>query len=142
MSDLDPLPIIRECANEVAEILSTCEYLESNFRRILARMLREKGLIVFEEVPITYSFEDTRIPFGYGFCDIVVADKDTGSILIELKITSKDASGQLFRYMRHWNYTNLLLGMTINFYNDQAKIQEYEVRGSTKKEAELKKSRT
>jgi hypothetical protein len=111
--------VIAKAAQDVAEMLSGVEYLECNFRTVLARLLRSQKLEVFEEIVIPLIVN--QIPIGYGFADIVVQTPD-GAILLELKTTKKDCTRQLQKYLKNWRYTPVLGGATINFVNDEAKI--------------------
>ena len=111
--------VIAKAAQDVAEMLSGVDYLESNFRTLLARLLRSQKLDTYEEVVIPYIVN--QIPFGHGFADIVVETPD-GAILLELKTTKKDCTRQLQKYIRNWKYTPVVGGATINFVNDEAKI--------------------
>ena len=63
---------MQKTAQDVAEMLSGVDYLESNFRTVLARLLRSQKLEVFEEVVIPYVNATNQIPFGHGFVDIVI----------------------------------------------------------------------
>lgn len=111
--------ILTKAAQDVAEMLSGVDYLEANFRTLLARLLRSQKLEVFEEIVIPYVID--QIPFGHGFVDIVVQTPD-GAILLELKTTKKDCTRQLQKYLKNWRYTPVVGGATINFVNDEAKI--------------------
>ena len=113
--------IITKAAQDVAEMLRGVDYLEANFRTLLARLLRSQKLDVYEEVVIAFVNATNQIPFGHGFVDIVVQTPD-GAILLELKTTKKDCTRQLQKYIRNWKYTPVLGGATINFVNDEAKI--------------------
>ena len=111
--------IIKKAAQDVAEMLSGVDYLEANFRTLLARLLRSQKLDVYEEVVIPYVID--KIPFGHGFVDIVILTPD-GAILLELKTTKKDCTRQLQKYLRNWKYTPVVGGATINFVGDEAKV--------------------
>ena len=111
--------IVSQAAQAVCEMLSGVDYLESNFRNLLARQLRQKALVVHEEVVVAYIIEE--LPFGHGFVDIVIQTPN-GAILLELKTTKKDCTRQLQKYIRNWKYTPVVGGATINFVNDEAKI--------------------
>ena len=111
--------IVSQAAQAVCEMLSGVDYLESNFRNLLARQLRQKALVVHEEVVVPYI--TNQIPFGHGFVDIVIQTPN-GAILLELKTTKKDCTRQLQKYIRNWKYTPVVGGATINFVNDEAKI--------------------
>tara|TARA_B110000977_G_scaffold162680_1_gene208282 strand:- start:111 stop:464 length:354 start_codon:yes stop_codon:yes gene_type:complete len=111
--------VIAKTAQDVAEMLSGVDYLEANFRTLLARLLRSQKLEVCEEVVIPYVID--KIPFGHGFADIVILTPD-GVILLELKTTKKDCTRQVQKYIRNWKYTPVLGGATINFVGDEAKV--------------------
>jgi hypothetical protein len=111
--------IIAKSAQNVAEMLSGVDYLESNFRTSLARLLRSQKLEVCEEIVVPYVID--KIPFGHGFVDIVILTPD-GAILLELKTTKKDCTRQLQKYLKNWRYTPVVGGATINFVGDEAKI--------------------
>lgn len=111
--------ILTNAAQNVAEMLSGVDYLESNFRTSLARLLRSQKLDVYQEVVIPYIVN--QIPFGHGFADIVIQTQD-GAIILELKTTKKDCTRQLQKYLKNWRYTPVVGGATINFVNDEAKI--------------------
>ena len=107
---------------ETSDLLRGSEYLESQYRRVLARQLQQHGLQVYQEVPMVFKTGNNPIPFGHGFCDIVVYTPE-GVIILELKITNKDARFQLNRYMQHWNYCHVLLGCTVNFFKGDSIIR-------------------
>ena len=111
--------IITKATQDVAEMLKGVDYLEANFRTLLARLLRSQKLDVYEEVVIPYIVN--QIPFGHGFADVVILTTD-GAILLELKTTKKDCTRQLQKYLRNWRYTPVLGGATINFVCDEAKL--------------------
>ena len=116
---------ILSISRDVKDLCKSCDYLESNFRNLLARRLRQTGLEVYEEVPVVYTFDTDPIPFGHGFMDIVIFDRSqNGYIILELKITTKDARRQLKKYMRHFKYGNILYGVCINFTRDDIEFNE------------------
>lgn len=112
---------IVNAAQKVCEALSSMDYLENNYRVMLAREL-QKSHEVYEEVVIPYILE--TIPFGHGYADIVVMT-DEGAIILELKTTKKDCKRQLDKYMKHWKYSKIKNGATINFVNDSVTTQFY-----------------
>ena len=112
--------IITQAAQETCEMLSGVDYLESNFRTQLARLLRAQKLDVYEEVIIPYVID--KIPFGHGFADIVILTPD-GAIILELKTTKKDCTRQVKKYLNHWRYTPVVGGATINFVGDESKVK-------------------
>ena len=112
--------IIAKAAQETCEMLSGVDYLECNFRTLLARLLRAQKLEVYEEIVIPYIID--KIPFGHGYADIVILTPD-GAILLELKTTKKDCTRQLQKYIRNWKYTKALGGATINFVGDESKVK-------------------
>ena len=129
--------IIRDCADEVSALFNGGEYLESQHRNMMARKLTRKlkdvheNFEIFMERPVPLFFPNEPIPFGMGYIDIVIFDKSiNSSIILELKITTKDPKRQLNKYMTHWRYTPLLFGMTINFSNDKVCINDYEFRAN------------
>ena len=115
--------IISKAAETVCELLSCVDYLENSFRVMLARQLRkelrkepkEQEYEVYEEVVIPYIID--KIPFGHGYADIVVMTPE-GAIILELKTTKKNCKRQLDKYIKHWKYTKVQGGATINFVND------------------------
>lgn len=110
---------LEEMVQNVCSTLSSADYLENNFRVVLARLLRQNGYHVYEEVVIPYTLPQDKIPFGHGFADIVVMVAD-GAILLELKASKKDCKRQLGKYLRHWSYSNIVYGATVNFVQDTA----------------------
>jgi hypothetical protein len=111
---------ISKAAEHVCEVLSCVDYLENSFRTMLARQLRaelrkELQYEVYEEVVIPYIID--KIPFGHGYADIVVMTPE-GAIILELKTTKKNCKRQLDKYIKHWKYTKVQGGATINFVND------------------------
>lgn len=121
---------ISKAADAVCKALGSADYLENNFRVMLARELRRElrrelkiqGYEIYEEVVIPYIID--HIPFGHGFADIVVVTPE-GSIILELKTTKKDCKRQLDKYMKHWKYNKLNGGATINFVNDSVTTHFY-----------------
>tara|TARA_B110000879_G_C11120691_1_gene491647 strand:+ start:704 stop:1108 length:405 start_codon:yes stop_codon:yes gene_type:complete len=118
---------ISNAAQKVCEMLASMDYLENNFRVMLARELRKSQQShevyeVYEEVVIPYILE--TVPFGHGFADIVIMTKE-GAIILELKTTKKDCKRQLDKYMKHWKYSKVKNGVTINFVNDSVTAQFY-----------------
>lgn len=67
---MDHSLIITTAAQSVCDALVGIDYLENNFRILLARELR-RMYEVYEEVVIPYNFAGS-IPFGHGFADIVL----------------------------------------------------------------------
>lgn len=124
--------IISKAAESVCELLSCVDYLENSFRIMLARQLRAelrkepKGqeYEVYEEVVIPYIVD--KIPFGHGYADIVVTTPE-GAIILELKTTKKNCKRQLDKYTKHWKYTKVQGGATINFVNDSVTTHFYNV---------------
>ena len=110
---------IEKAAQDVCKMLSGVDYIECNFRTLLARQLRRQSLEVYEEIVIPYMID--KIPFGHGFADIVIVMPD-GAIILELKTTKKDCTRQLQKYLQNWRYTKVVGGATINFITDEAKI--------------------
>jgi hypothetical protein len=118
---------IREAAMEVCTLLSGVDYLESNFRKLLARRLMKDGFDVYEEVIIPYTCAGYPLPIGHGFADIVLyLPHEDASIILELKTNGKDCSRQLQKYIKHWTYSKILFGVTINFHRDSITINDYE----------------
>jgi hypothetical protein len=119
---------IRESVVEVCTTLSGVDYLESNFRTLLARTLRSHGLEVYEEIIIPYTVAGYPLPIGHGFADIVIHLPESGGVVIlELKANAKNCARQLQKYMRHWKYTGkVAFGMTINFHQDSISVNDYE----------------
>ena len=113
---------IKECAQSVCENAKNIGYIEVNFRKLLTRELRKRDLEVYEEVPVIYRSCDNLIPFGHGFVDIAVMDNNR-AILLELKTTKKTAIRQLKKYMKHWDYSAVSNGFTVNFYDDEVQIE-------------------
>jgi hypothetical protein len=120
---MDHRTAITSAAEKVCESLSSADYLESNFRVMLARELG-KSFEVYEEVVVPYIFD--TVPMGHGYVDIVVMTPD-GAIILELKITKKNCYRQLKKYITHWNYCAVKCGATINFVNDTVKTTFYPV---------------
>jgi hypothetical protein len=118
--------IISKAAEHVCEVLSCVDYLENSFRIMLVRRLRalrkELQYEVYEEVVIPYIID--KIPFGHGYADIVVMTLE-GAIILELKTTKKNCKRQLDKYIKHWKYTKVQGGATINFVNDSVTTQFY-----------------
>jgi hypothetical protein len=122
---------IRKKIVDVCEIVkdkfSGADYLESNFRKILARELRVLGFRTYEEIVVPYRNDRCAIPFGHGFVDIACwVPKFNGVIILELKTNMKSSRRQLVRYIRHWEHTKVLFGMSINFANDIVRINDVE----------------
>ena len=111
--------VIAKAAQDVAEMLSGVDYLESNFRTSLLVCYAPRNSTCSKKS----SFHTllTKIPFGHGFVDIVILTPD-GAILLELKTTKKDCTRQLQKYMKNWRYTPVVGGATINFVGDEAKV--------------------
>ena len=119
--------VIEDCCKTVVLQMSGVDYLEKHFRTHLSRLLRSQLLTacIYEEVPITYSIGSNMIPMGYGLIDIVIDIPNLDTIILELKITGKDCSRQLKRYLRHWDYTPNVYGYTVNFTNDSVSLQKF-----------------
>ena len=123
---------IEDCCEFTSQKFEHCEYLESNHRRFLARSLRRAGFkFVYEEIPIVYIDGIDPVPFGHGFIDIAIVIPKRGAILLELKITQRDASRQLAKYLKHWKYSEVLCGFTINFFNNGVKLCMYDDEGDS-----------
>ena len=114
---------ISEAARKTCQAMSSVDYLENNFRVVLARELR-KSYDVYEEVVVPYILD--TIPIGHGYADIVVMTP-SGAIILELKVTKKDCTRQLQKYIKHWTYCKVKGGATINFINDQVNTCFYDL---------------
>ena len=130
---MDPIyQCISNSADAVCKALGSADYLENNFRVMLARELRRElrelrelrdhPAEIYEEVVIPYIIDS--VPFGHGFADVVVVTSE-GSIILELKTTKKNCKRQLDKYMKHWKYNKLHGGATINFVNDTVTTHFY-----------------
>ena len=116
---------ISEAARKTCQAMSSVDYLENNFRVGLARELR-KSYDVYEEVVVPYIINVDTIPIGHGYADIVVMTP-SGAIILELKVTKKDCTRQLQKYIKHWTYCKVKGGATINFINDQVNTCFYDL---------------
>jgi GxxExxY protein len=84
--------------------------LESAYERVVAHMLRKRGLTIVRQKPIPLVYQDLRIESAYR-SDLIVEDL----VIVELKSVeclSRVHSSQLLTQLR---LTNLRLGLLINF---------------------------
>lgn len=86
-------------------------FLESIYKKALAKKLREKGFNILCEHPISVIFEGEKL--GDYFCDIIVDNK----VIVELKAIeslNRIHEVQLVNYLKA---TNIEVGLLINFGN-------------------------
>ncbi len=84
-------------------------FLESVYRRALALALRDKGLTVAEEVPVSVFFRGRNV--GDFKADLVV----NGIILLELKTAECIVAAHESQVINYPRATNLELGLVLNF---------------------------
>jgi len=94
-------------------------FLEKVYENALLIELRERGLTVESQVPITVCYKGRSV--GDYYADIVVENQ----VLIELKAVefiSKTHEAQLLNYLKA---TGFEIGLLINFTHPQAEIKRY-----------------
>ena len=84
-------------------------FLEKVYENALVIALRERGLGVWQQAPITVFFHG--VPVGEYFADLVVEDKAILELKIAAKLNPQDAS-QLLHYLRA---SAIELGLLLNF---------------------------
>jgi GxxExxY protein len=103
-----------------SEILAACfevsnelgaGFLESVYRNALVIALRQKGLQVEFNVPLTVNFRGENV--GDFFADLVVE----GKIIVELKAASALVPGNKAQLMNYLRATGLDTGLLVNFGN-------------------------
>lgn len=93
-----------EVANELG-----CGFLESVYKQALAVVLRQKGLQVLTEAPVTVYFRGHCV--GSFYADLLVEDK----VIVELKVAKElipEHRAQLINYL---NASDLSAGLLVNF---------------------------
>ena len=97
------------CAYNVYSTLGA-GFLESVYRKALALALRDKGLIVAEEVPVSVFFRGKNV--GDFKADLVI----NGVILLELKTAESIVGAHESQVINYLRATNLELGTGSEFW--------------------------
>jgi GxxExxY protein len=101
---------VLEAAFEVANELGA-RFLESVYERALILALREKGLSVASQVPLTVRFRGE--PVGQFYADLVVEDR----VIVELKAAKALLPEHLAQVINYLKATGIEVGLLLNFGN-------------------------
>ena len=84
-------------------------FLESVYEKALAIALRQKGLIVETQVPLTVRFRGENV--GEFFADIIVE----GKVMVELKAVKGLAAEHQAQLINYLKATGVEVGLLVNF---------------------------
>jgi len=90
--------------------------LESVYEIVLAYELKQRGLKVVRQMPVSISYEDIQFEEGFR-ADLVVEDK----VIVELKSVEIIAPVHKKQVLTYLRLTNLKLGLLINFGDELIK---------------------
>ncbi len=99
---------ILEACFEVSNELGA-GFLESVYHKALAIALRQKGLHVLSEVPISVMFRGQSV--GDFYADLLVEDK----VIVELKAVSVLAKEHIAQVLNYLYAGNVEVGLLVNF---------------------------
>jgi len=99
---------ILEACFEVSNELGA-GFLESVYEKALAIALRQKGLIVETQVPLTVRFRGENV--GEFFADIIVE----GKVMVELKAVKGLAAEHQAQLINYLKATGVEVGLLVNF---------------------------
>jgi len=99
---------ILEACFEVSNELGA-GFLESVYEKALAIALRQKGLIVETQVPLTVRFRGENV--GEFFADIIVE----GKVMVELKAVKELAAEHQAQLINYLKATGVEVGLLVNF---------------------------
>lgn len=106
------------CAFEVCNELGA-GFLESVYEKALFLALREKGLAVMAQHPISVFFREQCV--GEFFADLFVEEK----VIIELKATKAIAPEHQAQLINYLNATKIEVGLLINFGNPKLEYKRF-----------------
>ncbi|NNM66503.1 MAG: GxxExxY protein [Spirochaetales bacterium] len=96
------------CAFQVHNILGS-GFLEKVYENALAKVLRDSGLRVQQQIPLKVIFENTVV--GEYIADMVVQD----TVIVELKVASRIEAIHEMQLVNYLKATGIKLGLVINF---------------------------
>lgn len=94
--------------------------LESVYSSALAFELRQEGLKVQKEVPITVFYKEEKLDVGFRL-DLLIEDK----VIIEIKSVENLADVHHKQVLTYLKVTELKLGILVNFNVDNIKLGIY-----------------
>jgi len=92
-------------------------FLESVYQNALMLALRQKGLEVQAQVPLTVGFRGEEV--GHFFADILVEDK----VIVELKAVSTLVPEHQAQVINYLKASNLEVGLLVNFGKPRIEIK-------------------
>ena len=116
--------ILQACF-EVSKELG-CEFLESVYEKALIIALRQKGLNVISQAPLTVKFRNVVI--GEFYADLLVENK----ILMELKAVNNLANEHFAQILNYLKATGIEVGLIINFGNPKLEYRRFNSRFHSK----------
>jgi GxxExxY protein len=99
---------ILNAAFEVANVLGN-GFLEAVYRRALVRELKDRNLLVDEEVPFRVRYKGSDV--GVYIADVVVAQQ----VLVELKCAESLVAAHSAQVLNYLRASGLPVGLLINF---------------------------
>jgi len=84
--------------------------LESVYEAVLARELRDRGLIVERQVPVAITYKDMRFDEGFR-ADMIIA----GKVILELKSVERISPAHRKQIQTYLRLTGCKLGYLLNF---------------------------
>jgi len=101
-----------EVANELG-----AGYLESVYQKALAIVLRQKGMSVLEQYPLTVYFRNQSV--GDFFADLIVE----GKVIVELKAVKALAPEHQAQVISYLKTTGRPVGLLVNFGSPKVEIK-------------------
>jgi len=111
MSDLKHSDITGEIIRSFYKVYNSLGYgfLEKVYENSLALELREAGLLVIQQKPISVYYRGVVV--GEYFADLLVED----AVLVELKVASKIIAAHEAQLLNYLRATNIEVGLLLNF---------------------------
>ena len=101
-------------------------FLESVYEKALIIALRQKGLNVISQAPLTVKFRNVVI--GEFYADLLVENK----ILMELKAVNNLANEHFAQILNYLKATGIEVGLIINFGNPKLEYRRFNSRFHSK----------
>lgn len=106
------------CAFEVINELGA-GFVESVYEKALLLTLRQKGIVVHAQAPVSVIFRDVHI--ASFTADMIVADR----VLVELKAVKTLAPEHAAQVINYLNASGIEVGLLINFGNARLEYKRY-----------------
>ena len=98
------------CAFEVQNELGS-GFLESVYEKAMVVVLKDAGVPVQAQAPITVAFRGVSV--GSFFADLLIAER----VIVEIKVVSQISAQHRAQLINYLNATGISVGLLINFGN-------------------------